>query len=273
MPENKYPIIAHGESYIEPLRNQTNAGLKNYPHEYSQNVNNILLNIENINDSISKKREVFLSEKIVCIRLEPKFEAKSYVPTSLLTSKDDMSIVGGRKYTINANNQIHTAKLYFMKTTDKGIHSLYTTLKNNENGDNTNWINQIRSIHSIDLLAPSEKMMGFPSDWSEGKLEIILHPLLNENEKMLSLFYELSGLKRNNKTKIRAYSDGLTFISTTLSRKDLENLKNFNPLRAIHPLGNVNIPPIRSSLEIDAPSVIKSNKKSQLIVGVFDGGG
>ncbi|GHU73001.1 hypothetical protein FACS189450_11900 [Spirochaetia bacterium] len=272
MPENKYPIIAHGESYIEPLVNQPGAGSKSYPHEYSQNVNNMLLNIEKIYDSISKKREVFLSEKIVCIRLEPKFEAKSYVPNSLLTLKDDMSIVGGRKYSINSDNKDHTAKLYFMKTTDKGIHSLYTTLKNDENSDNTNWVNQIRSIHSIDLLDPSEKIMGFPSDWLEGKLEIILHPLLDENKRMLSLFYELSGLDENNKTKIRSYSEGLTFISATLSRKNIENLKNFNPLRAIHPLGNINIPPIRSSLEEDAPTVSKSNKKSQIVVGVFDGG-
>jgi hypothetical protein len=273
MPENKHPIIAHGEEYIENLVNAGGFPNKNYPHEYDENVRTVLLNLDRIKGAITQKQEEFLSEKVLCIRLEPKFEAKSYVPTALITSRNDMRIIGGRKYAMQTNNYAQSAKLYFLKINDKGIDSLYDTLKKRTNDRNQNWVNQIRSIHSLDLLRPDEKIMGFPVDWSKGKLEIVLHPLQNEIEKMIERFYVLSGLEKGGQVNIKTYPSGLTFICTNLAYESVKNLSNFNPLRAIHPLGQINIPLIRANgLLTDAPHIVAKRKKSTVIVGMFDGG-
>lgn len=58
---------------------------------------NICNDLNNIKKKIEDKEEIFLDEKVLCIRLEPKLEAKSYVPDSLMIS-EDMQIIGGRKY-------------------------------------------------------------------------------------------------------------------------------------------------------------------------------
>ncbi len=47
---------------------------------------------------------------------------------------------------------------------------------------------------------------------------------------------------------------------------------HLNPLRAIHPLGRVGITPVRMISGGTAPRLIKSDKRSMIKVGVFDGG-
>lgn len=55
-----------------------------------------------------------MDEKVICVRMEPKFEAKSYVPTSIIPGDGSLEIVGGRKYRIESEEDTD-AKLYFVK--------------------------------------------------------------------------------------------------------------------------------------------------------------
>jgi len=273
MTGSKYPIIAHGELYVKPIEKKNSGGPKDIPHDYEEAKPKIVADLNRIFDAIHEKHEIFLKEKIVCVRMEPKFEAKSYVPNQLLTT-DNMSLVGGRKYRFTEDNgveQPQVAKLYFVKTDDMGLSNLRETLTSGVKDDVQNWRDQIGSIHSVDLLRSDEKIMGFPEDWNKGTVEIVLHPLENEHDQMLDKFYSTSKIPRKD-TRVKAYKSGLTFISAKCSRVELENIKRFNPLRAMHPLGQIDITPVRTVSVGDAPQPSSSNKKSSIVVGVFDGG-
>lgn len=271
MADNKYPIIAHGELYVEPITKKGGGSPKKIPHEYEMAKNKVILDIDRIFQEIQAKQEIFLEEKIVCVRMEPKFEAKSYVPTQLLID-DGMEIVGGRKYSFTDDAQIEqNAKLYFIKTDDVGIQKIKETLSLGTKDSVEAWCNQIGSIHSMDLLRPDEKIMGFPDEWESGTVEIVLHPMLNEHHGMLDLFYSTSNIPLEN-TRVKVYEGGLTFISAKCSRLELDQLKRFNPLRAIHPLGRIGVAPVRMLSGGSAPQLLSTNKKSIITVGVFDGG-
>lgn len=99
----KHPIIANGQYYIEPLTKRKGGGSPTFPHEYGEAKVRLCSDISRIQDSIRDSEEVFLDEKIVCIRLEPKYEAKSYTPSSLV-AESGMKLVGGRKYSLNSED-------------------------------------------------------------------------------------------------------------------------------------------------------------------------
>ena len=271
MARNRNPIIVHGELYVEPITKNGGGGKKKVPHEYAEAKQRIISDIDKILKEIHEKHEIFLEEKIVCVRMEPKFEAKSYVPIQLLID-ESMSIVGGRRYSfIDESDEEMTAKLYFIKTDDCGIRNIKETLSSGKRDRVEAWRNQLGSIHSMDLLLPEEKIMGFPDEWENGTVEIVLHPMQNELERMLQLFYSTSDIPANN-SRVKTYEDGLTFVSVKCSRNEIDKLKLLNPLRAIHPLGRVEITPIRMVSGKDAPRLTPSDKKSMITVGVFDGG-
>ena len=77
MPGEKHPIIAHGELYVEPIVKKSRPIDKSIPHEYEDAKQRILSDISNITEKIEIQEEFFLDEKILCVRMEPKFEAKS----------------------------------------------------------------------------------------------------------------------------------------------------------------------------------------------------
>ena len=114
MPGEKHPIIAHGELYVEPIVKKSRPIDKSIPHEYEDAKQRILSDISNITEKIEIQEEFFLDEKILCVRMEPKFEAKSYVPASITQVSDSISLVGGRKYRfVDNQGDPQSAKLYF----------------------------------------------------------------------------------------------------------------------------------------------------------------
>ena len=267
---DKKPIIAFGESYSEQFEKSGSGGNKKRPHEYEEARENILNNINYIRESIETKREIFLDEKILCIRMEPDFEAKSYIPNSFIYKIDNTDIIGGRKFVIDDNNK---SKLYFLRTDIQGINNLYDVVKNNKEYNNKSWVNEICSIRSLDLLKPEEKIMGFRSDWKYGNIEIVLHPLNKEYNNMIDTFYKIIDIPKN-KMKIRHYDNSYTFISLNCSTEHIEKIKRYNPLRSIHPLGDIKIinSNVSSNMNINSISLLEDNKKSEILVGVFDGG-
>lgn len=93
--------------------------------------------------------------------MEPKFEAKSYSPDMIL-STNGISPIGGRKYTISKSKEGSVnSKLYFAKTSDKGLENLKTILVSGQKDNTVTWQNQISMIRTIDLLDTSEKFQDF----------------------------------------------------------------------------------------------------------------
>ena len=273
MANERHPIIAHGELYVEPISKKSNYVNKSYPHEYEEVKTQLISNIDKITSTLSgenvESREIFIDEKIICLRMEPKFEAKSYIPNSIINSKNDMELIGGRKYSIDDED---SAKLYFVKTSDRGLAKFKQNLEEGTNDQNKSWRNQICSIRGVDLLSPDEKILGFDDNWQNGSVEIILHPIGENYQKAINALFELSNISYDE-AQIRTYEDGLTFISTTCSKEQLERISNLNVLRTVHPMGKVSIEPLRLAVPgFKVPNVEYEKKISSIKVGVFDGG-
>lgn len=69
------PILAHGESYAQPVQKKTGGGSKPRPHEYEEARNRLLANIGAVSRQMQTDPDSYLEEKVVCIRMEPKFKA------------------------------------------------------------------------------------------------------------------------------------------------------------------------------------------------------
>lgn len=271
MEKGKYPIIANGELYVEPISKKLNFVPRDWPHEYIEAKENICHDLSVIKDKIESKEEIFLEEKVLCVRLEPKFEAKSYVPDSLIVS-EDMKIIGGRKYSfIDKDGEIKDAKLYFVKAKDSGIDTLERTLKLGSKDNVEKWRRQIQSIKNINLLSSDEKIQGLPEDWTKGTIEIVLHPLESNVQIMINTFIEISGLN-SEQIKVKSYEKGLTFISAVCDRNAITSIERFNPLRSLHPMGDIDLEPVRMIQEVEGPKPAKRKMRSNIKVGMFDGG-
>lgn len=271
MSNNKHPILGRGELYVSDIEKRYFGGPPQYPHSYVEGKQNLLNGLSSIKESIATNSEVFLGEKVLCVRMEPKFEAKSYAP-DMLMSIDGIRPIGGRKYSITEQDGSETkAKLYFAKATDNGIDNLVRTLEQGKKDNVGSWQNQISAIRTIDLLSSKEKIAGFASDWNNGIVEIVLHPIICNNAAAIDKFLTLLNLPKDS-YKITTYTEGPTFCAAECSREDLIRIAQFNPLRIVHPLGEINIPDLREGQLEDAPKPPSVKGKSPTIVGVFDGG-
>lgn len=133
----KHPILANGEYYITPLEKRIGGGNITRPHEYFEAKQRLLSNIDSIQAEIEKEKEIFVKEKVVCVRLEPKYEAKSYVPTSLI-SESHMKLIGGRKYSADDTEQ-SKAKMYFLRATNAELEDLKTKFSTSEKDGVKRW--------------------------------------------------------------------------------------------------------------------------------------
>lgn len=279
----KLPILAHGETYAQPVSKKGAGGPKPRPHEYEEARRRLLSDVNTVLGQIQIDSEMYLSEKIVCIRMEPKFEAKSYAPSSLLSASSDMELVGGRRYKIEESpnaadagdeaspESAEYAKLYFLRTTTSGLRDFKEALRSGRNATDS-WRNTVMSLRSFDLLSPDEKVLGFDEDWQGGSVEVVLHPFCDgEETRAVELFCKESGLSREE-IEVRSYENGATFIAANLSKDATLAVAKINPLRTVHPMGRVSFEPIRDYLSSPAPQVQSVPGAALVTVGVFDGG-
>lgn len=291
MPD-RLPIIAHGESYIQAIVRPNSGGPKKRPHTYEEARENILRDINSIFTAIDKDPELYLDEKVICVRMEPKFDAKSYTPSAMLRASESMEIVGGRRYKLEPkepdisscesiasieprpnedDTEPRDAKLYFVRTTSQGIRDFRNTLENGSNDEVVAWRNEVMSIHSFDLLEPKEKIQGFDESWESGPVEVVLHPFGSDRDKAVEMFCSVAAIDLKD-VEVRSYANGVTFIAVRLTKEAAQRVSRMNPLRTMHPLGRVNIEPMRKGFTAPAPQVQAGSALPLVRVGVFDGG-
>ena len=270
---DKMPILAHGENYIEAVIKRTGAGTKKYPGSYEDAKNRIISDLDAIADDLEDKPEMFMPEKVICVRMEPKFEAKSYSPDPIVSAvSDGMKIIGGRKYTYAVHEETEEkAKLYYVRTQTNGIKKLKNILSEGFRDNQESWKHSIQSIRTIDLMPGKEKMMGFSQKWSEGFVEFVLHPLGEDTvQGTVDHFIRLSRLDESD-VNIREYNDGLTFIAAKASRSILDVIADFNPLRSVHPICDYDENVLRS-MTVEGPKPPLKNTSPEVTIGTFDSG-
>ncbi len=266
----KHPILANGQYYISPLEKRSGGGPSNLPHEYSEAKERLCADIDRIQQSIDNSDEIFVADKVVCIRLEPKYEAKSYLPSSLVADSG-MKLIGGRKYTIDADTQTK-GKMYFVKTTTEELQELKTKFVSGRKDHIQKWKNQVCTIKSIDLLQQEEKALGFPDEWEKGTVEVVIHPLGSNKEQAINGFFETTKLNKDT-AAIRSYDDGLTFVCINMDKESVKLAQKYNPLRSIKPVDDSWEEQLRfGSMVAPAPQLPDTILKSSIKIGVFDGG-
>lgn len=296
MKENsRRPILYRGETYSTPISKGGSRKLPEPEVSYEEARINLM---SNIRDTENKLRGVPVdmklpNETVVCLRMHPKYSAKSYYPSSLFSTFDEiegMQEVGSRLWRPKPNDiDVKPAKeengdddviskvgkLLFVRTTVDALSKFQKKLNSSERSLTKSFMLDIRRLAGIDLLDGDEQVLGFDSNWTDGKIEAILHPFLLDRELALSHFFRL--LKKldigTDEIRYKQYDGGVTFLSIYGDEKIISALKGYNPLRMIHPINVRDLPSaVRGTTSIGLPKAPNYTGRPSTILGVIDGG-
>ncbi|KQS20175.1 hypothetical protein ASF99_09845 [Exiguobacterium sp. Leaf187] len=262
----KRPILGRGENLVEPIRKKSSGGEKSFPRTYEEAqklVKDELVKVKSNIDSIPLEKK--MDDVVIAIRLNEKFLAKSYTPNVFFNTLNFRN-VGSRKWYDEQGNE---SKLNFVKIRSDEIETGLDLL---DSVKSKGFTDDIRKIEKINLLTGDEIALGFEEEWEQGRVELVLHPYEEEGIVLEKLFELLNISQEERKNiKYKVYENGPIFVSINLSKSDIDLVKDFNPLRTVHPLefelnsafGDLTINKVQPPLNSLAP--IKK-------VGVIDGG-
>lgn len=281
MSDKKRPIIAKGEEYIVPYEH-TNGLPKNDRRPSFEEARYRLSNqIKNAITSINQTpQEFIMDEVIINMKMDVDYSAKSYHPNCLIKhiNADD---VGSKKWIEETQsndegkaNKTKIGKEIFLRMPKVTLQILEEQLRNG-NGFSKATIDNIRSIESIYFDNHATLISKFDSNWTDGRVELVLHPFESDLEeakdKLLLLIKQYGG--NTDKVKFKTYESGITFVSAVLDRESLTSVLKFNPIRTAHPIYLKHLPLMRSSDSgVPLPLLPLNIQKSTIKMGVFDGG-
>jgi hypothetical protein len=282
--DKRRPILFKGEVYSHPIEKPSGGGEKEFKVSYEQARVQLLTNIQKTKAQISQLPQTskLPNETVLCIRLRSEFSAKTWYPNSLFdnsnSSRNGLKEIGSRIWTKESDEEVQNksrGKLLFVRATEQGLLDFEKKLNQEEYLLTKAFISDIRKVSSLDLLSPTEQILGINEDWDGGRLEAVLHPFALDKNLALSHFFNVLKEDKINTDQIRykQYGDGVTFVSFIGDRQTLKTLAGYNPLRTVHPLLMRNIPEFtRSHSSSDCPQPPIFSKKSSIVVGVLDGG-
>jgi hypothetical protein len=213
-----------------------------------------------------------------------------FLPTTgIFETVRDLENVGSRNYRVAAagvaqtqriRKQLEqhilevTGRLVFVRSNDAGFRRLLHILDASEHQLLSEFCEDIQRIERFDLLDVTEQLLGFDSDWKEGRVELVLHPSRRAEAEQMHF---LKALFRDHdvpwtKSRIAVYPEGPTFISCRLTRAALNAIAEANPLRSAHPLVFGGLEDLRGAKTFPAPQPPVTTKRSTIKVGMFDGG-
>lgn len=283
MDNKRRPILYKGEVYTTPVEKKVGGPIREPEVTYEAARNNVITSLNSVVSNIKElPTEARLpNEYIVCLRLQSEFSAKSYYPGSLFEydNTKEFAEIGSRQWKEKKDHSEdktvdEKGKLFFVRTTEKGLNNLQQKLENSESQLTKEFTIDIRKIKSIDLLSVPEQILAIEDEWKEGRLEAVLHPFeLDQNLLKDHFISKLKNIGVNIETiRLKQYESGITFVSLFGNRETVKQLGNYNPLRMLHPLEARSIPVLRGTTEIGGPLAPDFTSKSSIVVGMFDGG-
>lgn len=264
-------ILTGGEKYSELISKRL-GGSKNEPQVTFQKARDRLIsdiaNTRKMVDDLPRTMKL-PTEFVVCVRMNPKYSAKSYFPKSVfnVASQNKVEAIGSRNWYPD-KEESNPGKLIFARTTDSGLSTLEGFLLSS-NHFTDQFSMEVRRIEKVDLLGYEEKLLGFEDDWQEGYVEFVFHPFDRDRDQVISAFKQIQNFER---LKIREYDSGIIFASAVANRESLEKVKNYNALRSIHPIQTSIGVKIRSVSSGAGPKPPIITNKNKIPVGVIDGG-
>ncbi|MGV3774508.1 MAG: S8 family peptidase [Verrucomicrobiales bacterium] len=290
--EQKRLILGNGQQLVDKIEKRGSGGRSELPRDYGEARELVLNNVREILRQTAQlpKNRKYSNEIITCLRLHPDMLAKSYDPQKLFTELPTLRNIGSRNWKPRLKDVAQTkrvikqqagddtgvgiGRLIFVQSSDGGLDQLIQKLNDRESALPQEFKDDIRKIERLDLLSISEQVQGFSSEWTNGRVEMVLHPSRGGREQQLSflnlLFTDLN--VSAEKSRQAFYAGGPGFVSAILSREALLSIGHCNPLRAIQPLNFSGLPDLRSAPVFKAPPVPNSKTRSIIKVGVIDGG-
>jgi hypothetical protein len=164
--------------------------------------------------------------------------------------------------------------LVFVQSTPSGFDRFLQQLDRAESTLPSRFRDEIRRIERFDTLASEEQLSGFSEKWREGRVELVLHPSRKSQDGQLEFLFELFEWANIDveRSKIRPYAGGPTFVSCFLNRGSLNQLAGTNPLRSAHSLHFDGLSNLRHAPKATAPKPPATTTRSTIKVGIFDGG-
>lgn len=228
-------------------------------------------------------------EAVFCLRLHPDATAKSYDPVAIFSEVPELRNVGSRYYAVDADAVAQTGRieklrekdqsevkgrLVFVQGPPEGFERLLRHLDRPIDRLKQQFRDEIQRIEKFDTLDETEQVLGFPADWKEGRVELVLHPTRYSGEDQDTFLRELFAEAKVDaeRARVRRYPNGPTFISCRVNRRSLAALSGTNPLRAAHPLSFRDLTDVRSAPTATAPKPSTSTTRSTIKIGMFDGG-
>lgn len=280
MEEMFRPILGKGENYIfhEDTRNgppikDKRPSYENVKNKLSAQINDVKNQLENVD---SENR---MSEVIVNVKMSLGYSAKSFHP-NVFIREIGAKEVGTKKWEglIQTKNgeELRAGKDIFLRLKEDNLDLLEEMLNKPEEELSKAFVNDVRSLEEIYFDTNSSLLKIFSKEWTEGRVEVVLHPFGSLEGDVVTRFKELFVKYGGTPSllKIRSYSPGPIFISAYVNKNTLEKLIKFNPVRTCHPLEFRGLPNIRlqktSGLPMPKPPSVRF--QSSIKVGIFDGG-
>lgn len=225
------PILGKGENLVEPVYKSGSGGPKTYPRTYEAAKELVKSEILKVKTDIEKiPHDKKMRDVVIAVRLNEKFLAKSYTPDVFFRELRIVNI-GSRRWITSDGKE---SKLNFVKVQPENLEESLRVL---ESVRTNNFKDDLRKIEEINLLSSEEVVLGFEEDWELGRVELVLHPYEDAQSVLRKLFALLNlDEDESGKVKYKIYEEGPIFVSINLSRNELDLIKDFNPLRTIHPL-------------------------------------
>lgn len=289
--EQRRLILGNGEQYIQPITKRLMRRSPEPPRTYDEARDLVRQGLQaslNLFETIPARKKL-PDEPVFCLRLHPDVTAKTYSPIAIFEDIPEVRPVGSRNYRTGIDQVAPTrrvekqrklaatdvsGRLIFVQSSPEGFERFLRHLDRPESRLRRQFQNEIRRIERFDLLTPGEQILGFDEDWHEGRAELVLHPPRSRPERQLQFVFELfdeAGVERE-RSRVRQYAGGPTFISCRLDRDALNILAGANPLRAAHPLAFGGLPSLRGSVRAAAPPPPDAATRSTIKIGMFDGG-
>lgn len=289
MPEQpRRLILANGEKYLMPIDKPGHGRPGEMPRTFEEArtlvKRELAASLEKFGSLPGRKR--YDDEAVFCLPLHPDRTAKTYDPKGLFATVRDLENVGSRNYktptrdvaqTKRIKKQLEasiaevTGRLVFVRSNDAGFKRLLRILDQSEGALPEPFRTDIQSIERFDLLRSTEQLH-FPSGWSGGRVELILHPTQHSQGEQMTFLRSLFGRKDAPKFRAAPYPNGPTFISCILTQEALASIADANPLRSAHPLVFGGLEDLRSAPHFPSPPPPVSETPSTIRVGIFDGG-
>ena len=278
------PILYNGQTYAKPVTKSSGGGPKEMKFSYEEARDFVLSDVAKVKDNLRNmpSSQRLPNEVVVGLVMQPEFSAKSYYPDSLFdlgAEKFGLKEIGSRIYKNESSNKEQhntlSSKMFFVRATEESLTKFENQLNKNAFSLTKSFQDDIRKISSINILEGSNQILGFPSEWENGKIEAVLHPFDVDKQRAINHFIDKitnAGVNRDY-IKYKTYSSGITFVSFDANRDILQIVNGYNPLRTVHPLKMREFSALYRGTTIDnGPQAPLFKTKSPIVVGVIDGG-